>query len=96
VGVEEEGKNVHAMGVRITPNPVSKTAKISYSLTDPAQVEITVVASDGRVVARPVNAFLSGGRHETSWSVNGLPSGVYFVLVRADSKSETVRMVVVP
>lgn len=76
------------------PNPARQRATIRYAL--PRRQVVTVSLYD--VLGREVRSVVRGkrdGRHEQTLDVSGLPSGTYFLRLRAGSRTVTERMTVV-
>ncbi len=68
------------------PNPFSSSTTIPFELSQAGDVRIAVYDLLGRKVADLVNDQLSAGRHEVSWTPEGLPSGVYVYWLSTDSE----------
>lgn len=83
------------------PNPFNPSTTISYELTDPAVVNLTVYDVAGQLVRTLVAAETSGaGRHEVVWNGRdetgrNVAAGVYFYRLDAGGYSETRRMALV-
>lgn len=81
------------------PNPVDDAAStaISFSLASANHTRITVANTLGQTVARLEDGDFQGGTHATSWSPQGLPPGMYFILMElsGDQPQRFVRAIVV-
>jgi len=77
------------------PNPISRSAAISFSLPRSGQVELGVYDVVGRKVATLAKGQMSAGTHEASWNASSAPAGVYFYRLNFEGKTLTNRMVVV-
>jgi flagellar hook assembly protein FlgD len=67
------------------PNPFHSRTQISYTLSLPTRVTLTVYDAQGRQVARLVDGAQQAGRHTAEWtgkSQNGRPAGAGVYLVR--------------
>ncbi len=60
------------------PNPFNPSTAITYSLTEPQQVTITVCDVKGEVIARLVNSFHPAGEYKLNFNGSKIPSGIYF------------------
>jgi hypothetical protein len=99
-GVEEPtGPAVPGVGLRLAPNPSPGPIEIEFAV-DRGAADVGVAIHDvrGRVVARPCAALPKEGYCSATW--NGLtdlggvlPSGVYFVVVRAGETERRARCV---
>lgn len=75
------------------PNPFNPTTTISYSIKEPADVELLVYDLLGRRVAVLVDEHHAAGRYEVAFDASGLSSGVYLYTLRAGSFTQTKRLV---
>jgi N-acetylneuraminic acid mutarotase len=71
------------------PNPFNPATTLVYVVPRRSAVTITVADAMGREVARLVDATLDAGRHTTAFNGATLPSGPYFVTMRAGAFSQT-------
>lgn len=65
------------------PNPFDNKTSIIYSVTHPSDVTIEVYDMLGKKVASLLNDNVSAGQHTIDWSTVSIPSGVYFLQVKA-------------
>ncbi|MCX6140812.1 MAG: DUF1501 domain-containing protein [Candidatus Kapabacteria bacterium] len=79
----------------IAPNPVRTETSIRYTLKTSQNVRLEIFDSIGFHVATLVNEDQSPGAYVQSFVVNNLPSGTYFVQLRANGDRRTQAMVVV-
>jgi hypothetical protein len=92
VTVERDVDAVRLLGTY--PNPASRRATVRYAL--PERQEVTVRLYD--VLGRRVRTVVQGkqeGRQARQLDVSGLPSGVYFLRLRAEGTVKTQRLTVV-
>jgi photosystem II stability/assembly factor-like uncharacterized protein len=87
------------------PNPFNPTTTITYALTEPSIVRLSVYNVLGQEVATLVDGAVGAGNQSVLWNSSNrtgaaLPSGIYFYRVRATSlatgkefTSETRRMI---
>jgi hypothetical protein len=81
------------------PNPLNPETTITYSISAPGDVALTVYDTRGRLVKRLVHEKQDGGEHTVMWygrGENGAPvaSGVYFVRLDAAGGTRVVKAVV--
>jgi pimeloyl-ACP methyl ester carboxylesterase len=76
------------------PNPASRQARVRFSIPERQEVQLRLYDALGREVRAVVNAEREG-RHEETIDVSGLPSGTYFIRLKAGSKTRTQRLTVV-
>jgi len=75
------------------PNPFNPETSISYTLSKPAQVTLTVYNMIGQPVRTLVNTKMAAGTHEVIWHATNdagqtVPSGIYFFILRNGSHTE--------
>ena len=76
------------------PNPARQAVTVRYALPDRRPVTLRIYDVLGRRV-RAVVSQEQNGRHERQIDVSGLPSGTYFLRMRAGDTSATKRFTVV-
>ncbi len=79
----------------ITPNPFTESTNIKFTLEKPAQATLTVYDAFGREVADLLDERLEAGERSVAFEPRGLPSGIYYCVLRAGERSETAKLVVV-
>lgn len=77
------------------PNPFNPATRISYVLSQPSAVRLTVYDVLGRAVAVLVDEQQAAGRHEAVFEAGNLPSGVYCYRLVARSFAAARCMVLV-
>jgi flagellar hook assembly protein FlgD len=87
------------LDVRVAPNPAVHATRISYSLESPARVRLTVHDVAGRTVDTLVDAQRPAGEHVESWTPSDdagsrLPSGIYWLRLRANGSTTTSKLLV--
>lgn len=98
-GVEDGGCGGAVPGVRLMPNPSPGALRIEFDLGGRSgSVEIRIYDVTGRGVAGWVGALAAGGAASADWDGRAdsgatLPSGVYFVTVRAGGAEWRARCV---
>lgn len=64
------------------PNPFRSSTTLSFTLTRPGSVALSVVDIQGAVVASLLKGTHAAGQHEVTWQAAPLPAGVYFAVLR--------------
>jgi hypothetical protein len=90
-----------ARGVSIeaaVPNPFNPSTTVRYSIDEDAFVQLSVFDAQGRFVAELVSAHRNAGAHEARWNGTNAAgatasSGVYFVRLESDGKTDTRKIV---
>ncbi len=80
------------------PNPFNPATTISYTLTKPDHVLLTVFDVTGRIVRSLVDQYQSKGKYSIAWSAGGgnatgLASGVYFARLQVGPHMATRKMI---
>jgi len=93
---EEEGSPSTAMPAVFTPspNPVSGTCAIGYSMPVAGNAEIAVYDAAGRIAATVLSGQLGVGQGSISFDASGLPTGCYSVVINSQSGTASSRMLV--
>ena len=80
------------------PNPFNPSTAIRYSLNQTADIKLTIVDVNGRLVTTLRNDQQPAGKHCVYWSGvddqgNSVSTGVYFCCLAAGGLSQTIKMV---
>ncbi|MEM6633230.1 MAG: T9SS type A sorting domain-containing protein [Bacteroidota bacterium] len=78
------------LNLRVYPNPISTSAKIQYTLNEPAQVSVTLHALDGRRVKTLVFETQPAGEKVIPIELNDLSGGTYLLRLGAGNNLQTV------
>jgi N-acetylneuraminic acid mutarotase len=76
----------------VAPNPASGIAKLTLNRLSGAPVEITIANASGSVYKKIPARDMSTGQYE--FSVRGLPSGLYIIIVKQGSEQTSAKLVV--
>ena len=96
IGVEEI--NHPFSNLQFSPNPVSHSTSISFSLSYSENLSVGIYDITGRLITNLFDGRLNSGSHEIKWDVseeNGIDDGIYLVNFIGDSFSNAEKMVVV-
>jgi len=74
------------------PNPFNPSTTISFDVPEAADVNLTVVNALGLQVATLVNGHVEAGNHSVSFNAAGMPSGIYFYVLKSGAFSSTQKM----
>lgn len=78
------------------PNPASSSATLSFAIKEQRETTIRLYNMLGQQVATVYEGTPQAGEQQTAQvDVSSLPSGTYFLRLRADGKTETRRVTVV-
>ncbi|MBC7774985.1 MAG: T9SS type A sorting domain-containing protein, partial [Phycisphaerae bacterium] len=80
--------------VDATPNPFTTSTTIAYTLPIAQDVDIQIFNALGNLVVQPVRQEQqTAGLHEFTFEANGLPAGVYFLVMQTGGQKMTKRLV---
>jgi hypothetical protein len=80
----------------VSPNPFSRSAVLSFDVPRASRVVIDLFDVRGRLVEHLADSVAKPGRYAvTMGEQGGLPSGVYFLSMRAEGFSKTEKVVVI-
>ena len=77
------------------PNPFNARTRIVYHLPARERVVMDLFDTGGRRIARILDAWREGGRHEEHLDISAMVSGVYFLRLRAGDNSGVIKLVTV-
>jgi len=77
------------------PNPFNGTVKVTFQLTTPQHISLTVWNLLGQQVALLKEGDFTAGRHSLSWTANTLAAGNYFLRLRTKGGSQMRRITLV-
>ncbi|MEQ1832145.1 MAG: glucoamylase family protein [Candidatus Eisenbacteria bacterium] len=81
---------------RVTPDPVTSRARVSFTLAEAARVQLDLVDLQGRTVRDLTAADYSAGEHSLELGRDGLPAGIYWLRLRTAGTAQHARFVVLP
>ncbi|MCP4548341.1 MAG: T9SS type A sorting domain-containing protein [bacterium] len=93
VGIEEEIPVLANRLFQNVPNPFNPSTMIQFTLTEPADVQLTLFDLQGRRVAEILNESRSIGEHTLNYHPRNLASGVYVLRLSAGDFQENRRIV---
>ena len=73
------------------PNPFNPTTKISFELSVPSEVKLTIYNSLSQEVACLADSYSSAGKHSVQWNARDMSGGVYFYRLTVGGESTAVR-----
>lgn len=93
----DEGSDL-LLGLTVDPNPSHGEAQVRFALQRESEIKISIVDATGREVATLAKERLGPGAHEFPWSgMNAkdvaVPSGVYFVRLSLNGKTQSTRLI---
>ena len=78
--------------IAIHPNPFTTSTTITYGLQQPASVQITIYNHLGKQL-EVIHQKQSAGKQQVVWNAEGLPSGVYYCVLKTREGTQTMKMI---
>ncbi len=97
MGIEEGQGNPSIMNPVISspsPNPVSGTCAVSYTMPVTGIANVSVYDLSGRLAATVHQGLLSEGQGSLSFDASSLPSGCYSVVINSETGTASTQMLV--
>lgn len=88
------GAQENASNLTVYPNPSSGNSSIEYELENDANIRLEVFNVLGVKISELVNNDQKAGKYKYNTGNLRLSSGVYFVSLKADSKTTTLRLII--
>lgn len=81
-------------GMETYPNPFSTSTTIEYELQHPSTVQITIYNHIGKQL-EVIQQKQSAGKQQVLWNAEGLPSRVYFCIIKTDPArtGQTIKLI---
>lgn len=76
------------------PNPFNRVSRINFTLSEAANVELTVYDVFGQTVDTLAKGYHKAGEHSVYFNAEGLASGIYIYRLKAGNKDEYVRKMI--
>ena len=84
--------NTSKLELSAHPNPFNDETEISFTLFESSEIELSVYDISGREVVRLAAGFRNPGSHTVNWKADAIPSGIYFVRLRAGNHSHIIKV----
>lgn len=81
--------------VQAYPNPFNAQTKISFSLSDKTDAELSIYDANGRKVITLIADVLPAGKYTLRWNAEDAPSGTYFAVLKTPAKQVRQRLMLV-
>lgn len=78
------------------PNPFNPSTKITFSLSDPGFVKLSIFNILGEEVNNVVKNFMNVGSHTIEFDASNLSAGIYFYRLEMDGSVEKRKMMLLP
>jgi 5'-nucleotidase / UDP-sugar diphosphatase len=74
------------------PNPFNPSTTISYSITAPSRVVVSIYNILGQKMVDLVNEEKSAGNYQVQWNASNFPSGIYLYKLQAGNYTQVKRL----
>jgi len=81
--------------LRTYPNPAINTINIKFNLETPEIINLTVYNTLGYQVAVLADDYLYSGNHKIFFDASNLPTGTYYYVLKAGSRIETGKLLLI-
>lgn len=95
VGIKPSLDKISPLNLQLIPNPFVEQANIRFHLTEKSLAFARVYDIQGKEVKTLFNQELSAGDHQWTIERGDLKAGIYFCRIRAGSKEQTIKFVIV-
>jgi len=92
---EETSFEVGTLPLHTFPNPFKSSCTVSYQLSEPSRVSLSVFDISGRLVKTLADEYVLSGQHTECFDASDLCPGVYLIRIVAGGASASQRCVVV-
>lgn len=83
--VQSNSSKEYALALAIAPNPAHGYSTLSFRLSQPMNVSISIINTLGQVIITKDIGHQSAGDHQHLFDVRSLPSGLYSCRIQADN-----------
>jgi len=94
VGIEEKNPKATASLFQIYPNPIREKGYLQFFIPADDEVKIALYSADGRVVKTIFTGKIKAGNHLSPIETRHLPSGIYFIKLKAKGKDSQVKILI--
>lgn len=91
----KEGEIITEGSVSVFPNPIFGSANISFYLSRSQMVSLKIYDVTGRLIVSLADETIIEGNHQIQWNAENESSGVYFLKMQTENRSEAIRLSVV-
>ena len=76
-----------------SPNPFNQSTTLTFNLPQSSQVSLEIWDVRGRMVQTLIDEFYDGGKHQIEWNTDSLPQGIYYAILKSESNSDIIKMI---
>jgi hypothetical protein len=77
------------------PNPFNSKTSIAFELSHPMFVNLSIYNIEGKLIRELINENLSSGYHTIKWEAEGKSSGIFFYVIKTESRTITKRLLLI-
>ncbi|MBS4016292.1 MAG: T9SS type A sorting domain-containing protein, partial [Candidatus Latescibacteria bacterium] len=90
----ENINNIYNFSVNVTPNPITRTAIINYSLPVTGKALLKLYNSSGRLVETLLDNTMTAGTYSMNLNATKLAKGVYFLKYEANHEKSEIKLII--
>jgi hypothetical protein len=79
----------------ISSNPLRGMLHMSYTMASSGWLDVEIRDAAGRIVESIAHGYFSSGEHDFFWITELVSEGIYFIVVRGESITETRKVVLI-
>jgi len=91
---EDDNINEIGLNINLFPNPASESVQVSLMLTQDENIKIEILDKDGKVVFDAKSENASEGLFTKTLNVSSFENGIYFVKIKAGTKTIVERLII--
>jgi aminopeptidase N len=92
-GIADEKADKPNFSLTISPNPFTDVSKIGFNLDKPAFVTFELFNNTGMKIRTLSEKYFISGDHSIEFKSDGLPDGIYFVVLRTATQTESIKII---
>lgn len=81
-----------SLEIAVYPNPFNTVTTISYPLTKPSEIQITIHDCLGDQI-KVIEEKQALGQQQIIWNAEGLPAGVYYCVIKTNQGRQTTKLI---
>ena len=92
-GIADAKADKPNFSLTISPNPFADVSKIGFNLEKPAFVTFELFNNTGLKIRTLSEKYFISGDHSIEFKSDGLPDGIYFVVLRTATQTESIKII---
>ncbi len=81
--------------VTLFPNPANTEVYVSFTISNPSAVSITLMNINGQIISQPIHkSQLDSGKHIFEVALDDLKPGIYFARIKIGNRTDTKKIII--